>query len=113
MSSEIQNPFDHVLADFSINPIGSGVNTTEYVVECLKILKKSNLKYNLHSNGTNIEGSFDQVVSAIRKCLEKLHQMGIPRCDTNVRFNTRTDKKVSMEDSIRVVTDKINAHSGA
>ncbi|CAB4378916.1 YkoF-like protein [Rhizophagus irregularis] len=111
MSGTTQNC--HVLADFSIIPMGAGTNTTKYIVECQKVLLDSGLNFNLHANGTNLEGNYDQVMCAVRKCIDKMHEMGAPRCDTNIRLNTRTDKSVTMQDSIRVVTDKIAAETNA
>ncbi|CAB4419801.1 unnamed protein product [Rhizophagus irregularis] len=84
MSGTTQNC--HVLADFSIIPMGAGTNTTKYIVECQKVLLDSGLNFNLHANGTNLEGNYDQ---------------------------TRTDKSVTMQDSIRVVNDKIAAETNA
>ncbi|RIA93642.1 hypothetical protein C1645_762021 [Glomus cerebriforme] len=99
----------HILADFSIIPMGVGSNTTKYIIECQKILMESGLNFNMHANGTNIEGHYEQLMTVIRKCIDKMHEMGVPRCDTNIRLNTRTDKSVTMQDCVRVVADKINA----
>ncbi|GBC03257.1 hypothetical protein RclHR1_05030014 [Rhizophagus clarus] len=109
MSSTTHNR--HVLADFSVVPMGVEPNITKYIVECQKVLIDSGLNFNMHANGTNIEGRYDQVVSTIGKCIDKMHEMGIPRCDTNIRLNTRTDKSITIEDSIRVVNDIIDADS--
>jgi len=61
----------------------------------------------LHANGTNIEGEWDKVFEAIKKCHERLHQMGVPRISTNVRIGTRIDKDQSMIDKIKSVEEKM------
>ena len=48
---------------------------------------------NLIGAGTNIEGEWDAVFGAIRRCHERLHEMGAPRITASLRVGTRTDRK--------------------
>jgi len=100
-----------VIADIMIAPIGVGVSVSKYVAECQKIFKQAGLKLNLHSYGTNIEGEWDEVFSAIKKCHQVLHKMGAPRISSNMRFGTRTDREQSMEDKIKSVKDKLSGEN--
>jgi len=97
-----------VIADIMIAPMGVGVSVSKYVAECQKIFKQAGLKVILHSYGTNIEGEWDEVFSAIKKCHQVLHEMGVPRISSNMRFGTRTDREQSMEDKIKSVEDKLS-----
>ncbi|CAG8502084.1 927_t:CDS:2 [Paraglomus occultum] len=97
----------HVIADFCINPMGCEVNTSKYLKEVIKIVEESGLNFHMHANGTNIEGKFDDVVSVIRKCIDKTHHMGCPRIDTTIRFQTRTDKSKTINDSMSIAKSKI------
>ncbi len=97
-----------VIADIMITPIGVGVSVSKYVAECQKIFKQAGLKVILHSYGTNIEGEWDEVFSAIKKCHQVVHEMGVPRISSNMRFGTRTDREQSMEDKIKSVEDKLS-----
>jgi uncharacterized protein (TIGR00106 family) len=96
-----------VIADFSMVPIGVGISVSKYIAECEKIFKRAGLKIILHSYGTNIEGEWDEVFSAIKKCHQVVHEMGAPRISSNMRFGTRTDREQSMEDKIKSVEDKL------
>lgn len=96
-----------VIADISIVPLGVGLSLSKYVAECEKIFKEAGLKTQLHANGTNIEGEWDDVFNAIKKCHEVLHQMGVPRITASIRTGTRTDKEQTMEDKIRSVKEKL------
>lgn len=96
-----------VIADLCVVPIGVGVSVSKYIAECEKILLKANLKIQLHAYGTNIEGEWDDVFSAIKKCHERIHKMGSPRISSTLRFGTRTDKDQSMADKIESVTNKL------
>jgi uncharacterized protein (TIGR00106 family) len=96
-----------VIVDVSIIPLGVGLSLSPYVAECEKIFKEAGLTTVLHADGTNIEGEWDKVFEAIKKCHERLHQMGVPRISTNVRIGTRIDKDQSMIDKIKSVEEKM------
>jgi len=96
-----------VIADVMITPIGVGVSVSRYVAECQKIFKEAGLKVNLHSYGTNVEGDWDEVFSAIKKCHQVIHKMGAPRISSNLRFGTRTDREQSIDDKIKSVENKL------
>ena len=96
-----------VLVDISIVPLGVGLSLSSYIAECEKIFASAGLKTALHAYGTNIEGEWDEVFGAIKKCHETLHAMGAPRISTNLRLGTRTDRAQTLEDKVRSVTDKL------
>lgn len=98
-----------MIADFCIVPIGVGVSVSKYIVECEKIFTEAGLKTNLHAYGTNIEGEWDEVFAAIKRCHEKLHEMRVPRISSSLRFGTRTDRQQSMNDKIRSVQQKLKS----
>ena len=96
-----------VIADLCVVPLGVGVSVSRYVTACERILSEAGLKTRLHAYGTNIEGEWDDVFAAVKKCHEVLHEMGAPRITSSMRFGTRTDRKQSMEDKIRSVEEKL------
>lgn len=96
-----------VIVDLTIVPIGVGVSLSAYVATCETILSAAGLKIVLHANGTNIEGEWDDVFSAIKSCHEELHGMGAPRIFTVIKIGSRTDKEQAMEDKIRSVENKL------
>lgn len=96
-----------VIVDVSIIPLGVGLSLSPYVAECEKIFKEAGLTTMLHANGTNIEGEWDEVFAAIKKCHKRLHEMGVPRISSNLRIGTRTDKAQTMMDKIKSVEEKL------
>jgi len=96
-----------VILDLSVVPMGAGVSVSKYVAACEKVLKDAGLKIQLHAYGTNIEGKWDEVFSAVKKCHQTIHQMGVPRISTNIRVGTRTDRSQTMNDKIKSVEDKL------
>lgn len=97
----------HVIVDLCVIPLGVGTSVSRFVVECEKVLKEAGLKTQLHAYGTNIEGEWETVFSAIKRCHEKLHDMGAPRITTTIKMGTRTDRHQSMEEKVQSVVDKM------
>lgn len=96
-----------MLVDVSIVPIGVGVSLSRYVAACERVLQEAGLQPQLHAYGTNVEGEWDQVFAAIRRCHEVLHEMGAPRVSTNLRAGTRTDRPQTLQDKIDSVRAKL------
>lgn len=96
-----------VLVDLCIVPIGVGVSLSAYVAACEKVLSDAGLKTALHSYGTNVEGEWDEVFAAIRKCHEVVHELGAPRITTTIKLGTRVDREQTMEDKVRSVREKL------
>ncbi len=96
-----------VIADLCVVPMGVGVSVSKYVAECEKVLRAADVEIQLHAYGTNIEGEWDEVFGAIRRCHEAVHTMGAPRISTTLKFGTRTDRGQTMADKVRSVEEKL------
>ena len=97
----------NAIAEFTIIPLGVGVSLSKYVAVCEKVLLASGLSYELHANGTNLEGEWDEVMQAIKTCHEKLHEMGVLRISTIIKIGTRTDRAQTMADKVASVREKL------
>jgi len=96
-----------VLVDVMVLPIGVGLSLSGYVAACEKVFNEANLTTRLHANGTNIEGEWDDVFAAVKRCHEVLHEMGAPRLSTVIKAGTRIDKAQSLDDKVRSVEQKL------
>jgi uncharacterized protein (TIGR00106 family) len=96
-----------VLVDLSIVPIGVGVSLSREVVACERVLQEAGLVTRLHAYGTNIEGEWDAVFAAVKRCHETLHAMGVPRISSTLRVGTRTDREQSLDDKVRSIETKL------
>jgi uncharacterized protein (TIGR00106 family) len=76
-----------VIADVCVIPMGVGTR--------------------MHAYGTSLEGEWDTVFAAIKRCHESLHAIGAPRISTAIQVGTRTDREQTMEDKIRSVEEKL------
>lgn len=96
-----------VIADLCVVPMGVGVSVSKYVTACENVLKEAGLKTKLHAYGTNIEGEWDDVFDAIKRCHEVVHEMGAPRITTTLKFGTRIDRTQTMEDKVDSVQKRL------
>jgi len=92
-----------VIVDFCIIPLGVELSLSRYIAECQRILEGLGLKHELHAYGTNIEGEWDTVMDAIKRCHHRVHEMGAPRITTTLKLGTRTDRDDSIEGKVRSV----------
>lgn len=99
-----------VLIDICVVPLGTDVSVSKYVVACEKVFTAAGLKCSLHANGTNIEGDWDEVFAAVKRCHEVIHAMDTPRIFTSLRINTRVDKEQTLEDKIISVQSKLSGN---
>lgn len=97
-----------VIADVTIIPLGVGISLSKYIAACEKVFAEAGLKTRLHAYGTNLEGEWDAVMGAIKRCHEVIHHMDAPRVSTVIKVGTRTDREQTMDDKIRSVEDKLN-----
>jgi len=100
-----------VLIDLCIVPLGVGVSLSSYIAACEKVLTGAGLKTSLHSYGTNIEGDWEEVFAAVKRCHEVVHAMGAPRITTTIKLGTRTDRAQTMEDKVRSVQEKLRGEN--
>ncbi len=96
-----------VLVNFQLIPLGVGVSVSAYVAECERVLAEAGLTYELHANGTNIEGEWDAVFAAVKACHERIHAMGAPRIQTVLSLGTRTDRDQGLADKVASVEAKL------
>jgi len=96
-----------VIADLCLVPIGIGVSVSKEIAACERVFAEAGLQTKLHAYGTNIEGEWDKVFAAIKRCHEVVHAMGAPRISSSLRFGTRTDRPQTMDDKVRSVEEKL------
>ena len=97
----------HVIVDFTVLPVGAGLSLSPYIARVERILQEAGLDHELHANGTNVEGEWDAVLAAIRRCHEELHAMGVPRIHTDIKLGTRSDRDQRMADKLASVRQKL------
>jgi len=87
--------------------MGVGTSVSPYVAECQKIFHEAGLEHKLHAYGTNIEGDWDTVFTAVRACHDRLHAMGAPRISTSIKLGSRMDRKQTIQTKIDAVRERM------
>lgn len=97
----------NVILDLCVVPIGVGVSVSRYVAATQKVLTEAGLEPHLHAYGTTVEGEWDTVLRAVKRCHEMIHDMGAPRISTTIKLGTRTDRPQTIQDKVRSVESKL------
>lgn len=97
----------HVIVDLCVVPVGVGTSVSRYVAACQEVLEAAGLSHSMHAYGTNIEGEWDDVMAAVKRCHEVVHEMGAPRISSTMKVGTRTDRSQSMADKVHSVQAKL------
>ncbi|WPH03230.1 Hypothetical protein R9X50_00610700 [Acrodontium crateriforme] len=91
-------------ADFCLIPIGTPTaSVSKEVADVQRLLKKTGIKYVMHSAGTTLEGSWEECMRVIGQCHTMLHANGVVRIQSDIRVGSRTDKQQGFEDKVRAV----------
>ncbi|KEF59584.1 uncharacterized protein A1O9_04429 [Exophiala aquamarina CBS 119918] len=108
--STLQTPAK-ATADFCLIPLGTPTaSVSAQIADVQRLMKKSGLKYSMHSAGTTVEGSWEEVTGVIGQAHALLHGKGVVRIQTDIRIGSRTDKTQTMEDKVSAV-EKLLADS--
>jgi len=97
----------YVLMDIMVSPGGVGTSVSPYVAMCQKIFEESGLTHTMHGFGTNVEGEWEEVMAAVKRCHDDLHQAGAVRITSHMKLSTRIDREQTMYDKVNSVQEKL------
>ena len=96
------------ILEISVVPIGKKeTSLSSYVAECLKILKKEKIRYELSSMGTNMEGDLRKLIEVALKMHQVPFEKGALRVLTTLKIDDRRDKKGTLSGKKRAVESKL------
>jgi len=100
------------ILEISVVPIGTGdTSLSAYVADCLRILEKEKVRYELSSMGTNIEGNLKDLIRIALKMHRAPFKKGALRVVTTLKIDDRRDKKGTLEGKKRAVQEKLRKKS--
>jgi uncharacterized protein (TIGR00106 family) len=96
------------ILEISVVPIGTGdTSLSAYVADCLRMLKKEKVRYELSSMGTNIEGNLKDLFKIALKMHQVPFKRGAKRVVTTMKIDDRRDKKGTLEGKKKAVENKL------
>lgn len=91
-----------VLLEFSMTPLGEGESVSKYVSRSLDIIDQSGLEYQLNPMGTVLEGEWDEVMSVVKQCYDKMRE-DCPRITCTMKIDARAGKDNRIKTKIEKV----------
>jgi uncharacterized protein (TIGR00106 family) len=96
------------ILEISVVPIGTGeTSLSAYVADCLRMLKKEKVRYELSSMGTNIEGDLKDLFKIALNLHRVPFKKGAQRVVTTMKIDDRRDKKGTLEGKKKAVRSKL------
>ena len=96
------------ILEISVVPIGTGdTSLSAYVADCLHMLKKEKVRYELSSMGTNIEGNLKDLFKIALAMHHVPFKKGAKRVVTTMKIDDRRDKKGTLEGKKKAVQNKL------
>ncbi len=77
-----------MLASFKIVPLEVGTEFKEHVARIIALVEESDLEYRLGAMQTTVEGTWDEVMSLVRRCHDLMRDIS-PRVLTSVSIDDR------------------------
>jgi len=95
-----------MIAEFSIVPIGKGESLSPYVAEAFRIIEASGVTYEHHAMGTNLEGDWEEVMTVVKACRDKLLESS-HRVSLSIKIDDRKGATDSISSKVRSAKEKM------
>lgn len=96
------------ILQISVVPIGTGeTSLSAYVADCIRILKKERVRYELTAMGTNVEGNLKDLFRIAFKMHQTPFRKGAVRVLTTLKIDDRRDKKGTLKAKKKAVEEKL------
>ena len=82
--------------EITVVPIGKGPSISPYVADCIRVLKKAKMPFELSAMGTNVEGNLKNLIAVALKMHQVPFNRGAQRVVTTIKIDDRRDKKVTI-----------------
>jgi uncharacterized protein (TIGR00106 family) len=91
-----------MLLAFSITPLGTGESVSGAVAEAVRIVRASGLPNETNAMFTNVEGSWDELMDLLRRCVE-----AVARRAPRVSIVAKIDYRPGFEDQLHGKVDAV------
>jgi uncharacterized protein (TIGR00106 family) len=96
------------ILEISVVPIGvKGSSLSPYVADCIRVLKRQKVPFELTAMGTNVEGDLKKLLKIAEKMHEVPFKKGAPRVVTTLKIDDRRDRKGTLTGKKKSVQDRL------
>src|SRR5947209_20612754 len=92
----------HMIAAFSITPLGIGVSVSEPVADAVRLVRDSGLPNETNAMFTNVEGEWDEVMALIKACVMTVAE-DAPRVSVVIKLDHRPGHTDAMHAKVQAV----------
>lgn len=91
-----------MIAEISIVPVGSDATSMRsYIDDAVEAIRATNVPFRVTEMGTNVEGSFDDILRAFRAAHDACVRRGVGRVLATLRIDDRLDQPERLEPAPR------------
>ncbi|HZD65692.1 MAG TPA: MTH1187 family thiamine-binding protein [Acidimicrobiales bacterium] len=95
-----------MIAAFSITPLGADDSVGEQVAQAVRLVRASGLPNETNAMFTNVEGEWDEVMSLIRACVDKVAEAA-PRVSVTVKVDYRPGAREALRSKVESVERRL------
>jgi uncharacterized protein (TIGR00106 family) len=95
-----------VVLEFSMFPLDKGESVSPYVARSLDIIDRSGLDYRCHAMGTEIEGSYEQVMEVVKRCFDVM-AADCRRIECSIKLDYRQGAEGRLAGKVSSVEQKL------
>ncbi|MFN7132495.1 MAG: MTH1187 family thiamine-binding protein [Myxococcales bacterium] len=90
-----------MIAEITVVPVGAeAASMRDYVDEAVEAIKDTGVRCQVTAMGTNVEGSFDDILRAFKAAHDACVAEGAPRVVAMLRIDHRMDKPERLQQEI-------------
>lgn len=97
-----------MIAAFSVTPLGTSDHVADLIADCAAIIRDSGLPYEINDMFTNVQGSWDEVMTVIGRCVEHVGQQA-PRVSAVVKIDHRPGEDLQLHAKAAKVEERLGA----
>ncbi len=97
----------NVLVAVAIAPFGQGEELSQYVADCVRIIRESGLKNRTYSMFTEVEGEWDEVMDVVKRATMALASRGI-RTEVVLKADVRPGFSDMMNGKLERLEEKLD-----
>lgn len=95
-----------MLVELAVVPLGGDAHLSDEIANVVRLVHESGLAYQLTPSGTCIEGEWDEVMTLVRRCHERVRQDS-PHVITTLKIEDQQGASDQLRQNIAAVEKKL------